>query len=298
MHLEAFLYGGVSAVLAELASYPIDTCKIRLQVQGQVTDDALTAIKYRGTLHTLISVCSEEGFFSLYNGFRFAALRQATYGTLRFGIFFSIKRLWNERGGTDKNLPFLIGLGTTAGVTASVLTTPIDRMKVLSQSTAQTRKKRVFNTFKRIYSKGGISGLYQGILPNAKRAAAVNGAEIPCYVFVKDFLTDTLGFEDNMLTQFYCAVTASAVGICISQPFDTAKTRIMQQKTHRTDIRVYEGFIDMCRLTISNEGRRALWKGAFPAWCRNGPWNIVFYLAMERFRKFDQWANQRDHSYF
>jgi len=298
MPLEAFVYGGLSAVFAEFVSYPLDSCKIRLQVQGQITDDALTAIKYRGTLHTLRSVTFEEGFASLFNGFRFAALRQATYGTLRFGIFFTGKSMWNKRGGSDKNLPFLVSLGVTAGVIGSVITTPIDRMKVLAQSTPQARKKTIVSTFRKIYSKGGISGLYQGKWPNAKRAAVVNGVEIPCYVFVKDGLTQNLGWEDSMKTQFLAALITSAVGICFSQPFDTAKTRIMQQKTYRTDIRVYEGFLDMCRLTISNEGRRALWKGAFPAWCRNGPWNVAFYLSLEQFRKFDQWANKRDHSYF
>lgn len=298
MPLEAFVYGGLSAIFAEFVSYPIDTCKIRLQIQGQIADETLTAIKYRGTFHTLRSVIFEEGFASLYNGFRFAALRQATYGTLRFGIFFTGKSIWKKRGGSDKNLPFLVSLGMTAGVVGSVVTTPIDRMKVLAQSTAQTRKKTIVSTFRRIYKKGGFSGLYQGKWPNAKRAAAVNGVEIPMYVFAKDILTDTFGQDDSIKTQFSAALIASAFGICFSQPFDTAKTRIMQQKTYRTDIRVYEGFLDMCRLTISNEGRRALWKGAFPAWCRNGPWNVAFYLSLEQFRKFDQWMHQRDHSYF
>ena len=298
MPVEAFVYSGLSAVIAELVSYPIDTCKICLQVQGQVTDNALTAIKYRGTLHTLRSVIFEEGFASLFNGVRFAALRQATYGTLRCGIFFTGKSLWNKRGGSDKNLPFLVSLGVTAGVIGSIITTPIDRMKVLAQSTAQAKTQTIFSTFRKIYNKSGWSGLYQGKWPNAKRAAVVGGTEIPCYVFVKDCLTDTLGWDDSVKSQFLAAVIASAVGICFSQPFDTAKTRIMQQKTYRTDIIVYEGFFDMCRMTIRNEGWHALWKGAFPAWCRNGPWNVAFCLSLEQFRRFDQWAHQRDHSYF
>lgn len=297
MPLEAFAYSGLSAVVAELVSYPIDTCKTRLQVQGQVADKALTAIKYQGTLHTLKSVTLEEGFLSLFNGVRFAALRQATYGTLRCGIFFTGKSIWNKRGGSDKHLPFLVSLGVTAGVIGSLVTTPVDRMKVLAQSTAQAEKNAIFSTFKKIYSKGGFTGLYQGKWPNAKRAAVVGGTEIPCYVFVKDNLTDTFS-EDSLSIQLVAALITSAVGVFFSQPFDTAKTRIMQQEAYRTDIRVYQGFFDMCKLTIKHEGPLALWKGSFPAWCRNGPWSVAFYLSLEQFRKFDQWANQRDHSYF
>lgn len=298
MPLEAFIYGGLSAVIAELVSFPLDTSKIRLQVQGQVTDDALTAIKYRGTLHTIKLLSIEEGPRSLFSGIKFAALRQATYGTIRMGIFFTGKSWWNSRGGLDSHLPFLVSLGMTAGIISSLITTPIDRMKVLSQSGTQTRNGTILQTFKRVYNKGGLSGLYQGKWPNAKRAAVVNGVEIPTYVFIKDFLTNTKGLKDSWGTQICSAVIASAAGVSCSQPFDVAKTRIMQQKTHRTDIRIYEGFVDMIMLTVRNEGFGALWKGALPAWYRNGPWNVTFYLALETFRNFDQHVNKRDHSYF
>lgn len=298
MPLEAFVYGGLSAIVAELVSFPFDTSKIRQQVQGQVTDVAFTDVKYRGTWHTMRLVSLEEGFRSLFNGFRFAALRQATYGTLRFGIFFTGKSIWNSRGGSDKNLPFLCSLGMSAGVIGSLITTPIDRMKVVSQSEAQMNKRGIMSSFRRTYSKGGFSGLYQGKWPNAKRAAVVNGVEIPCYVFIKSYLTQEMGFKDNLSTQAVSAIITSGVGIACSQPFDVAKTRIMQQKTHRTDIRVYKGFGDMMRLTIENEGFRALWKGSRAAWFRNGPWNVTFYLMLESCRNFDQHLNHRDHSYF
>lgn len=298
MPVEAFVYGGASAVLAELVSFPFDTSKIRLQVQGQVTDESLTATKYRGTLHALRLLTVEEGLRAPFNGVKFAALRQATYGTLRFGIFFSGKSWWKSKGGTDKNLPFFVALGTSAGVISSIVTTPIDRMKVLSQSTAQTKKMTILKTTQKIYNKGGLSGLYQGKFANAKRAGVVNGVEIPCYVFVKDYCIESLKWPDNFRTQFTCALITSAVGIAFSQPFDVAKTRIMQQKRHRTDIRVYKGFFDMMKITVMNEGVAALWKGSYPAWVRNAPWNITFYICLESFRKFDMYLNNREEAVF
>jgi len=298
MPVEAFLYGGLSGVLAELISFPLDTSKIRLQVQGQVTDEAFSAIKYRGTFHTIVLVSTEEGVRSLFNGVRFGALRQATYGTLKFGIFFSMKNWWNRRGGSDQFLPVTVAFGMFSGAVSSIITTPIDRMKVITQSTQQNKKRTIVKSFAKVYHRAGFQGLYQGMWPNAKRAAVVNGAEIPCYTFVKDYLVRCRGYPDHWTTWAMAAFCSSAAGVAFSQPFDVAKTRIMQQKRCRPDIVVYRGIFDMMRTTVTNEGVPALWKGGMSAWSRAIPWNLTFYLAMEVFRRFDMQLNKRDEPYF
>lgn len=93
-----FVYGGVSSVLAEtgavatdyklihkcekqpiicisqicllksVGTFPIDTTKTRLQIQGQVIDSAHAKIKYRGMLHAFTRIFSEEGVAALYAG--------------------------------------------------------------------------------------------------------------------------------------------------------------------------------------------------------------------------------------
>ena len=55
--------------------------------QGQVADARLSALKYRGMIHTLVTVGRQEGVMSLFTGAKFALLRQGTYGTIRLGKF-------------------------------------------------------------------------------------------------------------------------------------------------------------------------------------------------------------------
>lgn len=43
-----FVYGGVASCVAEVATFPIDTAKIRLQLQGQAIDQRHSTTPYRG----------------------------------------------------------------------------------------------------------------------------------------------------------------------------------------------------------------------------------------------------------
>ena len=51
-----------------LATFPIDTSKTRLQLQGQHIDSRQTELRYRGMSHAVLRISKEEGFCALYNG--------------------------------------------------------------------------------------------------------------------------------------------------------------------------------------------------------------------------------------
>jgi hypothetical protein len=55
-----------AACIAEIATIPIDTVKVRLQIQNRAA--AGTTLKYNGFLGTAKTIASEEGVLSLYNG--------------------------------------------------------------------------------------------------------------------------------------------------------------------------------------------------------------------------------------
>ena len=73
---------------AEACTFPIDTTKIRLQIQGQLADGAKNT-KYRGMSHAIVKIMRNEGFRALYNGIKPALLRQGK----RAGVF-----KWDIRG--------------------------------------------------------------------------------------------------------------------------------------------------------------------------------------------------------
>ena len=50
-------------------TFPIDTTKTRLQIQGQKIDARFTDLKYRGMSHAFFRILREEGAIALYSGY-------------------------------------------------------------------------------------------------------------------------------------------------------------------------------------------------------------------------------------
>ena len=54
-----------------VGTFPIDTTKTRLQVQGQRKDIFCSSSRYRGMTHALLRISQEEGVKALYKGWVF-----------------------------------------------------------------------------------------------------------------------------------------------------------------------------------------------------------------------------------
>ena len=68
-----------------------------IQIQGQASESASSALRhrvqYRGMSHAITSIARDEGFRALYFGIKPAIFRQATYGTIKFGVYYRLKSL-------------------------------------------------------------------------------------------------------------------------------------------------------------------------------------------------------------
>jgi solute carrier family 25 protein 14/30 len=82
-----YIYGGTAAVVAEICTFPLDTAKTRLQLQGS----AAHPTAYSGTADCLYTVARHEGVARLYRGLSPAVVRQAVYGTIKYGLYYSVK---------------------------------------------------------------------------------------------------------------------------------------------------------------------------------------------------------------
>uniref|UniRef100_A0A8C3WP97 Solute carrier family 25 member 27 n=1 Tax=Catagonus wagneri TaxID=51154 RepID=A0A8C3WP97_9CETA len=68
-----FLLSGCAATVAELATFPLDLTKTRLQIQGEAAlarlgDGARESAPYRGMVRTALGIAQEEGFLKLWQG--------------------------------------------------------------------------------------------------------------------------------------------------------------------------------------------------------------------------------------
>jgi len=84
-----FLAGGISGCFAQSISYPMDTVRRRLQVQGVVVGDAI----YQGTWDCMKKIFVAEGLSGFYRGLLLNALRAGPSQAVQF-VTFGIMKDW------------------------------------------------------------------------------------------------------------------------------------------------------------------------------------------------------------
>lgn len=291
--LQPFIYGGLASVTAECGTFPIDTTKTRLQIQGQVIDARLTQLKYRGMLHALYRIFREEGLQALYSGIAPAVLRQATYGTIKIGVYQHMKRLF-VRDERDESLPINVFCGVVAGIISSSIANPTDVLKVRMQARCNVdANESMLQAFCKIYQQEGLPGLWRGVVPTAQRAAVIVGVELPAYDFIKKTILKHELLGDTKTNHFISSFLAGLGGAIASTPIDVVKTRLMNQRKLKACVLVngtampaiYSSASDCLIQTVRTEGVMALYKGFIPNWVRLGPWNIIFFMTYEQLKK-------------
>ena len=81
-----------SASFAEACTIPIDTAKVRLQLQGAAAAGAKP--KYSGMFGTIVTVAKEEGPAALWKGITPGIHRQILFGGLRIGLYEPVKNFY------------------------------------------------------------------------------------------------------------------------------------------------------------------------------------------------------------
>lgn len=275
-----FIYGGLASITAEFGTFPIDTAKTRLQIQGQQLDQQFSKLKYRGMTDVLVQISRKDGFWALYNGISPAVIRQATYGTIKFGTYYSLKSFIVERTGHE-DVFVNIGCAVAAGMLSSSIANPTDVVKVRMQV---VHSNSLIACCQDIYTQEGIRAFWRGVHATAYRAAVIAGVELPVYDFCKLNLTNICG--DSVANHFISSFIASLGSAIASTPIDVIRTRLMNQKQVKNETRrVYRGSIDCMLQAIKHEGFMALYKGFIPTWVRMGPWNIIFFITYEQLKK-------------
>lgn len=285
-----FVYGGLASIVAELGTFPLDTTKTRLQIQGQKADQKYAHLRYSGMTDALLQISKQEGFKALYSGISSAILRQATYGTIKFGTYYTLKKAATDKWGTDDLVIINVICAALAGAISSAIANPTDVVKVRMQVTGVESNLSLLGCFQDVYHHEGIRGLWRGVGPTAQRAAVIAAVELPIYDYSKSKFMNLLG--DSVSNHFLSSFIASMGSAVASTPIDVVRTRLMNQRRTRTaggrlSPHIYTGSIDCLLQTVKNEGFLALYKGFIPTWFRMGPWNIIFFITYEQLKQMN-----------
>jgi hypothetical protein len=288
--LRGLVYGGVASIIAETFTMPVDVTKVRLQLQGELGAQRI----YKGFFDAVPKIARTEGVGALWKGLSPALLRQATYGSLRYGLYAPIKGALGIDAATPSHkVPLLkkVLAGSLSGAVSSAICNPTDLIKIRLQADgmgggATPRYRGLVHAFTDIVSKEGVTGLWKGVGPTCARASVLAAAELSSYDEIKAALLHSNVLAEGPVLHFATAGSAGFIAALASSPFDVVKSRFMNQPVDLATGRgtLYKGMRDCFAQSIRSEGVLCLWNGFWPNAGRVVPRVIIIFNLMEQFK--------------
>ncbi|XP_040901592.1 mitochondrial uncoupling protein 2-like [Toxotes jaculatrix] len=278
---------GAAGCVADLVTFPLDTAKVRLQIQGEskpLLEGQST--RYRGVFGTLFTMVKTEGPRSLYSGLVAGLQRQMSFASVRIGLYDTTKQVYS-RGSENVGIGTRLLAGCTTGAMAVAFAQPTDVVKVrfqaqvrLPENGSVKRYSSTIDAYKTIARDEGVKGLWKGCLPNITRNAIVNCSELVTYDIIKELILKYNLMTDNMPCHFTSAFAAGFCTTIVASPVDVVKTRFMNSVPGQ-----YSGAINCALTMLIKEGPTAFYKGFMPSFLRLGSWNIVMFVSYEQIKR-------------
>eukprot|EP01095_Lingulamoeba_sp_RSL-Kostka_P010747 TRINITY_DN3927_c0_g1_i1.p1 TRINITY_DN3927_c0_g1~~TRINITY_DN3927_c0_g1_i1.p1 ORF type:complete len:304 (+),score=54.33 TRINITY_DN3927_c0_g1_i1:38-949(+) len=281
----SFFASAGATMCGEIATFPIDVAKIRLQIQGELLEKEtfIYGNKKRGMVRILYHIATKEGFKSLYAGCSPALCRQFVYGGLRLGLFKPIKSTFGLSD--DCGIFKRIFVGCICGGIASSIATPLDLIKVRMQGHFH-HYNNIFDAFKTIVNKEGVAALYKGIGPTVSRAMVLGGVELGIYFQTKHYLIKKNDWNNDVASHITSSLIAGLCSTICTNPIDTIKTRVMNQPFNKHGVGLrYKNTMDCVVKTFKKEFIGGFYKGFLPNYARNGIHCVITYSIYEQLLK-------------
>ena len=243
-----FSLGGLSCMTAAMVTHPIDTIKVRLQLNTSSKSNAMQ-------------------FSSLWKGLSASLLREASYSTIRMGLYPVIKKMVTPTN--DNSIKYKILSGAGSGMIGASIANPADLIKVILQQTGHMNQS-ISRTVGEIIRNDGIKGLYRGVGPTTSRAAILTATQLPVYDTAKQYLLFTQ--DDNIYTHIVASMVAGFACATTTSPIDVIKSRMMAMNSNG-----YGSIWGSLGVIVRGEGISSLYKGWTANFLRIGPHTIVYF---------------------
>lgn len=265
---------GTAAVITVSFIHPIDVVKTRIQISAEYGK--------LGMGGTISKVTSQEGVAALWKGVNAAWLREASYTSLRLGLYEPIKVAFGANDPATTTFFKKFAAGSAAGALGSLVGNPFDVLKTKMMTQAGKGVPSITQTAQELMKSQGIAGFYRGIDSNIARAMVLNGTKMACYDQSKGYVVSMTGLsKTSLVTQFLSAVAAGFFMTCTVSPFDMVRTRLMNQPS---DAKIYNNAVDCMVKIAKNEGPLTFWRGFMPIWSRFAPTTTLQLVIFEQMR--------------
>lgn len=247
--------GGLAGVTGVSATFPLDLAKTRLQNQVTLAGEKP---KYKNLFHAVKTVGQQEGAKALYSGYSvnvgFIVFEKAI--KLVCNDVFRMALADKETG--EVTLTNSCIAGASAGAAQSIVTTPMELLKIKGQMiAAEGGKFNVFEAFRSIMRADGAIGFYRGWCSTLVRDVPFSFLYFPLYAELH--YMDSFGGGNSFNGNLAAGMISGAVAGGLSTPTDVVKTRLQTLPPGVEKMSWME-----CVKLVQKEGMSAFFKGAGP----------------------------------
>lgn len=294
-NLVRFALSGLSCMCAATVTNPIDVIKTRMQLDNELgsqheSRNIFHNRYYRGLVRGAARIAHEEGIRGLYKGITPSLMREASYSTLRLGLYEPLKEWFGATDPAHSPLWKKVCSGAIAGAIGSAIACPTDVVKIRLMALPSGNKweyRHTFHAFQAIVANEGIRGLWTGVNATVKRSALVSATAVSSYDHAKHKILNAGLLQEGPVLHIMASSIAGFVTNCVSSPMDMVRTRYMNQKKDcNKKPLLYRGTIDCIAKTVHKEGLFGLYKGFIPNWTRTGTHTVVTFFVFEQLRAF------------
>ena len=269
-----------AGLASRLATYPADTVKARLHVQGA---GSATLATYRGAGHAAAAILRAEGARGLYRGLG-PVLAGALPGSMAY--------YWGYEAGRRAAPALLpagaspaardVATGAVAQVLAGVLFTPVDVVKERLQMHGFVRGSAgtARGVVRQVLGEGGARGLFRGYWLANSVWIPWNALYVAGYEALRRELAAATGAADPArLPAWAVALAATLAGggaAALTAPLDVIKTRLQVGAGGRRSV------AGVVRDLVRSDGAlRWAWRGMGARVAHMAPGTAVSWLAYE-----------------
>ncbi|KAJ3393790.1 carnitine transporter [Lobulomyces angularis] len=259
--VKSFLSGGAAGVSAVLAGHPFDTVKVRLQ----------TSNSYSGLIDCVKQTVAKDGLTGLYRGMTAPLIGVTPMFALSFFSYDMgqqlVYSLTPKRETKQLSMTEYAFAGGFSAIPTTVITTPMERVKVVMQTQTDNKYKGMFDAARGMFAEGGLKSLYRGSVATLARDVPGSAAYFVGYEYTATLVRPSDG-SLSVPAELFAGGMAGVAMWSIAIPPDVIKSRIQAAPAG-----TYKGFVDCTAQMIKNEGPGALFKGLGPALLRAFPAN-------------------------
>ncbi|GCC33592.1 protein kinase, cAMP-dependent, regulatory, type II, alpha A isoform X1 [Chiloscyllium punctatum] len=283
-----FFAGGFGGMCLVFTGHPLDTIKVRLQTQPKPLPGQ--APMFKGTIDCFYKTLVREGVRGLYKGMAAPIVGVAPMFAVCFFGFGLGKKLQQKNIEDVLTYPQLFAAGMLSGVFTTVIMAPGERIKCLLQIQAATGEKKYagpLDCAKQIYKASGIRGIYKGTVLTLMRDVPASGMYFMTYEWLKHTLTpEGRSVADLSVPRIlFAGGMAGIFNWAVAIPPDVLKSRFQTAPEGKYP----NGFRDVLRELIKEEGIGSLYKGFNAVMIRAFPANAACFLGFEVAMKFLDW---------